>query len=397
MKHYRFPFPYALLLAGSLTACKEETPDRLPALSIAPVVKAEGNAPNPFVFTVSLSEASDKTVEVLAATRDQTAKAGSDYTALSDVRLTFAPGTTQAEVSVMVTGDLAAEPEETFAVVLYGAVNATIATTAATGTIQNDDADTGPVIPATGYSTPEDYPGMQRVWRDEFDGTALNQADWTHEIGNGNGGWGNNELQFYRAENTSLVNGHLVIEAKQESFGGFGYTSSRLKTQLKKSFTHGRIDIRAVLPEGQGIWPALWMLGESIATDGWPACGEIDIMELVGHEPGKVHGTVHYGASFPQHQYIGQSISLEGGAKFSEEFHVFSIDWKQDTIRWYMDDKLYFTFTKAQTGAQPYPFNAPHFFIFNVAVGGNWPGSPNASTTFPQRMIVDYVRVFQKP
>jgi beta-glucanase (GH16 family) len=387
----------ALLLAGTLTACKEETPDRLPALSVAPVVKAEGNAANPFVFTVSLSEASDKPVEVLAATRDQTAKAGSDYTALNDVRLTFAPGTTTAEVTVTVTGDLAAEPDETFAVILYGAANATVTTTAATGTIQNDDADTGPVIPATGYSTPEDYPGMQRVWRDEFDGTALNQADWTHEIGNGSGGWGNNELQFYRAENTSLVNGHLVIEAKQESFGGFGYTSSRLKTQLKKSFTHGRIDIRAVLPEGQGIWPALWMLGESIATDGWPACGEIDIMELVGHEPGKVHGTVHYGASFPQHQYIGQSISLEGGAKFSEEFHVFSIDWKQDTIRWYMDDKLYFTFTKAQTGAQPYPFNAPHFFIFNVAVGGNWPGSPNASTTFPQRMIVDYVRVFQKP
>ena len=167
-----------------------------------------------------------------------------------------------------------------------------------------------------------------------------------------------------------------------------------MTTQGKKEFKFGRIDIRAKLPVGKGIWPALWMLGANINTVGWPVCGEIDIMELVGTNPARVHGTMHWkpvsGASINK----GGSYDLSSG-NFSDRFRVFSIIWEEDKVRWFVDDVLYFTFTKADVGAANYPFNAPQFLIFIVAVGGNWPGPPDASTFFPQRMYVDYVRVFQ--
>ncbi|MBL7829236.1 MAG: glycoside hydrolase family 16 protein, partial [Saprospiraceae bacterium] len=157
----------------------------------------------------------------------------------------------------------------------------------------------------------------------------------------------------------------------------------------------GRVDIRAALPKGQGIWPALWMLGTNIDAVSWPACGEIDIMELTGNLPNRVLSTVHFGANVSQHQYVSQSKYLSGNDNFQDEFHVFSIIWVADKIEFLIDNEVYHTITPASLNGAPYPFNKPFFFIFNIAVGGNLPGSPDNTTPFPQSMIVDYIRVFQ--
>lgn len=246
---------------------------------------------------------------------------------------------------------------------------------------------------ANGYPAAASYPGMAMVWSDEFDGTAVNTNNWTYDLGAS--GWGNNEWQNYTnsAANSSVADGLLTITAKQEPGGGF--TSARMKTQGLQSFQFGRIDVRAKLPQGQGIWPAIWMLGENFGAVSWPACGEIDIMELVGHQPSTVHGTAHWGSSWNQHQYDGSSISLPGGETFSDAFHLFSVVWEENSIMWLMDDVPFYSLTPADMNGQPYPFNAPFFFILNIAVGGNWPGYPDASTSFPQQMVVDCIRVFQ--
>jgi beta-glucanase (GH16 family) len=251
-------------------------------------------------------------------------------------------------------------------------------------------------IPDTGYTTPMSYPGYTLVWQDEFNGTTLS-SDWTPEIGTGNNGWGNNELQYYRAENTEVRDGYLIITAKSEPFGGRVYTSSRLITRAKKSFQYGRIDIRAALPQGKGIWPALWMLGNSFSSVGWPACGEIDIMEMVGGSSptagdNTIFGTVHW-ENNGQHADFGGFNRLSSGI-YADEFHVFSIIWDATKISWYRDDIKYHEINI--TPSQLSEFHQQFFFIFNIAVGGNWPGSPDATTKFPQQMAVDYVRVFQK-
>jgi beta-glucanase (GH16 family) len=244
----------------------------------------------------------------------------------------------------------------------------------------------------TDYPAADEYPGMTLVWSDEFDGTAINANNWTYDLGAS--GWGNNEWQNYTSSsaNSSVENGLLTITARQE---GSSYTSARMKSEGLQDFQFGRIDIRAKLPEGQGIWPALWMLGVNFSEGGWPQCGEIDIMEMVGHMPSTVHGTAHWGSSWNVWQYTGSSIDLANGEKFSDAFHLFSVDWQENGITWYMDDQPYFSLSSSQMNGQPYPFNASFFFIMNIAVGGNWPGYPDASTSFPQEMIVDCVRVFQ--
>ena len=249
-------------------------------------------------------------------------------------------------------------------------------------------------IPTAGYSTPETYQGYRLAWKEDFDGNALS-SDWKQEIGTGNDGWGNNELQYYRPENTTVEKGLLVITAKKENFSGREYTSSRIITQGKRNFKYGRIDIRAVMPEGQGLWPALWMLGESISTVGWPRCGEIDIMEMVGGQPTNdrtTHGTLHWDNNGTYASFSKSYVKPNG--KLSEQFHVYSVIWDEKSIRWYFDDILYNTIDT--TPAALSEFQANFFFILNVAVGGKWPGSPNESTKFPQRMAVDYVRVFQR-
>ena len=256
----------------------------------------------------------------------------------------------------------------------------------------NDDSLTIPSY--YGYTTAPTYSGYSLVWSDEFSGTSLDQDNWTFETGTGSSGWGNNELQYYRPENTCVREGLLIIEAKKESFGGKAYTSSRIKTQDKQSFRYGRIDIRAVTPEGQGLWPALWMLGQSFSSVGWPNSGEIDIMEMIGGggRENTTHGTLHW-SNNGSHVYDGGELTLTAGETLASAFHVFTLIWDSNSITWYIDD-IQVHFMDITSGDMA-AFREEFFFIFNVAVGGNWPGSPNATTVFPQRMLVDYVRVFQ--
>lgn len=399
MKPYQFTFVFLLLAAATscLDTAEYKQPDiTLPVLSISDVTMEEGNTATVFQFKVTLEGDNFTNVGVRYSTVDGTARAGSDYIAVTDGGLLFSPNDKEKIISITIITNRLREDDEQFEVVLSDPVNATLGRARATGTILNDDIlDVDIFLPETGYTTPTSYPGRTLVWSDEFNGDEVDANNWTFEFGTGNNGWGNNELQYYRQENTFMYDGHLVIEARNELFGGRNYTSSRLITRGKREFRYGRIDIRAVLPEGQGFWPALWMLGRNITQIGWPACGEIDIMELVGHQPGRIHGTVHFGNSTAQRQFVGNSRALPGGAKFSESFHVFSLIWEENSIKWLLDDVEFFQFTPAQSGGGPYPFNNHFFFIFNVAVGGDWPGSPDATSVFPQRMIVDYVRVFQ--
>lgn len=252
------------------------------------------------------------------------------------------------------------------------------------------------LVNPAGYTTPESYAGLTLVWQDEFGGTALNETFWTHETGTGcpNCGWGNNELEYYQAKNTSVAEGYLTIRAKKEPVGGMSYTSSRIITKGKKSFKYGRVDIRALLPKGQGIWPALWMLGSNISTVSWPKCGEIDIMEMIGGGPGrdnKTYGTAHWDQA--GYKSNGGNYTLTDGKNLSDQFHVFSIIWDATSIKWYIDDTLYHTLDT--TSGEMDEFRNEFFFIINLAVGGNWPGSPDATTLFPQKLVVDYIRVFQ--
>ncbi len=228
------------------------------------------------------------------------------------------------------------------------------------------------------------------VWQDEFDGTSLGPA-WSAETG-GNG-WGNNEKQFYRAENARVEGGFLVIEARKEPFESRAYTSARLKTQGRASWRYGRIEARIRVPRGQGIWPAFWMLGENITTARWPACGEIDILEVIGREPRRVYGTVH-GPGYSGAGGVSSFFSLPSG-EVADQFHVCAVEWEPAAIRWYVDDTLYKTVTPADVKGR-WVFDQPFFVILNVAVGGNWPGDPDETTTFPQKMSVDYVRVYEK-
>jgi beta-glucanase (GH16 family) len=247
-----------------------------------------------------------------------------------------------------------------------------------------------------GYFTPLSYDGFTLVWNDEFDGTQIDESNWVFETGTGCPnlcGWGNNELQYYRRENAWVEDGVLTIEARNENFQSSNYTSARMKTQGKRSFQYGRIDIRALLPRGQGIWPAMWMLGNDITTVGWPKCGEIDIMEMIGGRgrENTTHGTLHWDNG--GHVYTGGSYSLSSGT-FADEYHVFSVTWNQTEIRWFVNDIHFHTINI--TPSHMTEFHREFFFIFNVAVGGNWPGSPDETTIFPQQLRVDYIRVFQK-
>ena len=265
-------------------------------------------------------------------------------------------------------------------------------------TPEQPKADDGWIIPTyTGYTTPESYEGYGLTWSDEFSGTDINTNYWGFDIG-GNG-WGNNELQYYTNRNAYLKDGMLVIRAQQESYSGRNYTSARLKTQGKQNFQYGRIDIRARMPEGQGIWPALWMLGKNITEVSWPYCGEVDIMEMVGGGSGKdnrVLGTAHWnvGGLTTDYSptYFGSTKSMP--ENLSNNFHVYSIVWDSNRIKWYIDDVQYHIMS-IDDSASLAAFQKEFFFIFNIAVGGNLPGNPNTSTVFPQRLLVDYVRVFQ--
>ncbi|HVZ16477.1 MAG TPA: glycoside hydrolase family 16 protein [Terriglobales bacterium] len=244
---------------------------------------------------------------------------------------------------------------------------------------------------------PDNPPGPKTwtmVWSDEFDGkdgSSPDAAKWTYDLGNS--GWGNAELENYtnRTLNAQQKGGNLVITALKENYGGSQYTSARIKTQGLYDHAYGRVEARIKIPYGQGIWPAFWMLGNDIEKVQWPECGEIDIMENIGKEPATVYGTLHG----PGYFSVGGSYIFPKG-RLADDFHVYAIEWEPTQIRFYIDDVLYTTKTKADLPqGDRWPFDHNFFIILNVAVGGNWPGNPDETTVFPQTMLVDYVRVYE--
>lgn len=381
----------------SILGCtkKMDPPAELPGLTVETLMIEEGDQEKPVYLRLLLEAPPAETARVFVSSENGTAEANSDYVSFQNQEIVFQPGDQIEELKIDVLGDKDFETDEEFTVKVESLTGARILVGEAKVTLLNDDTDTTNstvLIPTTGYSTPETYPGMTLIWQDEFSGNELDTDWWSYEIGTGNNGWGNNESQYYRSENTFTQDGHLIIEARKENFAGREYTSSRLITKGKFDFQYGRVDIRAALPYGQGVWPALWMLGDNISSVGWPSCGEIDIMELLGQEPNRVYGAAHW-SNAGQHTYIGGNIQLSSG-NFYNAFHVFSIEWNAQEIRWFVDDQHFYTLPL--TPAEMSEFHANFFFLFNIAVGGNWPGYPDATTIFPQRMIVDYIRVFQE-
>lgn len=252
---------------------------------------------------------------------------------------------------------------------------------------------------------PQLRPGWTLAWSDEFsgpDGSAPDPAKWTYDLG-GNG-WGNRELEYYtnRQENAHVEKGNLVITAIQENYTGAdgvtrAYTSARLKTQRLFAQAYGRFEARIKIPEGQGVWPAFWLLGDDIRSVGWPKCGEIDIMENVGKEPAAVHGSLHGPGTTTRTSDLTSTFSLPPGQNLADAFHLYAVEWEPGLIRFYLDSNLYATFASSQWPAgAAWPFDHPFFIILNLAVGGAWPGSPDATTKFPQAMLVDYVRVYTR-
>ena len=231
------------------------------------------------------------------------------------------------------------------------------------------------------------------VWHDEFDGTTIDRTRW--HVEDTYTGASNNEMQTYtdRPRNVRLENGMLIFEAREELHAGFRYTSGRLSTHGLQSWTYGRFEARIKLPYGQGLWPAFWLLGDDVVSQGWPECGEIDVMENIGREPATVRGTVH-GPGYSRDDGVYADYFLAAG-RFADDFHVFAIEWEPDQIRWYVDDHLFSTLTPHDVPGR-WVFDHPHFLILNLAVGGFWPGYPDETTVFPQFMHVDYVRVYQR-
>jgi|GEM_PF-1618408 len=256
-----------------------------------------------------------------------------------------------------------------------------------------------PAAPGTANTTVN--ANWKLVWSDEFDGDKIDSSKWGFEV-NGEGG-GNGELQYYtdRPGNAHVENGHLIITARKEDFRGPDnkskhYTSARMNTKGKFSWKYGRFEARIKMPKGKGIWPAFWMMPQDSVYGGWARSGELDIVEVIGHQPNIAYGTLHYGDKWPHNTHTGDKFTLPSG-DFSDDFHVFAVEWEEGVIRWYIDGQLYETQTKwySNGGPFPAPFDQNFFIIFNLAVGGQWPGVPSAQTVFPQTMEVDYVRVYQ--
>jgi beta-glucanase (GH16 family) len=253
---------------------------------------------------------------------------------------------------------------------------------------------------------PDNYPyngTWTLVWSDDFSGANGSLPDatkWVFETGGG--GWGNNELETYtnRPQNAQQQDGNLVITAAKETYTGAdgisrNYTSARLKTAGLFTQTYGRFEARIKIPKGQGLWPAFWMLGNDINTTGWPGCGEIDIMENIGKEPNIVHGSMH-GPGYSGGNPLTGSYTLSSG-NFSDDFHVFAVEWEPNVARFYVDGNLYETRTPSDLpSGTKWVYDHPFFIILNVAVGGGWPGNPDQTTVFPQTMLVDYVHVYAR-
>lgn len=302
-------------------------------------------------------------------------------------------------------GDAAAPPPDVLT------LDAAVDLPAADGTVDAPAAD-APIADVSDVSdvassdvatpdvaTPDAAPvgGWVLRWSDEFDGpegAGVDATKWAYDTGGG--GWGNGELEHYtaRAANVARRGGYLEITALREDYEGSRYTSGRIKTAGRFEFRYGRVEMRARLPQGQGIWPAFWMLGADIGSVPWPACGEIDIMEWVGRSPTRIFGTVH-GPSYSGEGGLGAWHTEPGG--YADAFHSYAVEWEPDVIRWYFDGGLYEVRTPLDLAGRRWAFDHDFFILLNLAVGGAWPGAPDATTTFPQRYQIDYVRVYQRP
>ncbi len=254
-------------------------------------------------------------------------------------------------------------------------------------------------------SSLEDVKGWKLIFNQDFENaTEIDRSVWNFDVGNGEAeglqGWGNNELEYYTPQNAYISDGSLVIEAKKEEttdkYGTYNYTSARLNTEGKFSFEYGKVVIEAKLPYGQGIWPAFWLLGSNINEVGWPKCGEIDIMELLGNNPNTIYSTVH--GPISGGTGIGTKYVLPSG-NFSDGYHTFTFIWNKEAMGFYVDGNLYYFLTKPEVeqryGPTEWVYDHPFFLLINLAVGGNWPGNPNDSTVFPQKMYIKYIKVYQ--
>lgn len=263
----------------------------------------------------------------------------------------------------------------------------------------------GEAAPAAAQSSASTSESPVLVWHDEFNGPdgTLPAADKWDAVVN-DSGYGNNELEYYtrRPANLHMRGGNLVLTARKESFTGpdgqsRAYTSARIETRSKFNVQYGRIEARIKVPAGQGLWPAFWLLGQDFSSRGWPNCGEIDIMENVGFEPNTVHGSLHGPGYSGAHPLTGIT-TLPNHEPFSRAFHVFSIEWEPGQIRFYVDGRLFETQRKQDLApGKRWVFDHPFYLVLNLAVGGYWPGNPDATTNFPASMLVDYVRVYKLP
>ncbi len=235
------------------------------------------------------------------------------------------------------------------------------------------------------------------IWQDEFEKTTLDVTKWSYQNGNGCDiglcGWGNNELQWYQPENVEVSSGTLKIDAKKEKVENSDYTAAKIKTIGKGDWTYGRFEASIKLPTGRGLWPAFWMLPTDKVYGGWPRSGEIDIVELIGDKPHEIHGSMHYGKVWPNNSNLHESYHLNEGI-FNETFHTFAVEWEEGEIRWLLDDYLYSTKRPEDIAPLNWPFDQNFHIVLNVAVGGTWPGNPDETTSFPQTMEVEYVRVY---
>jgi hypothetical protein len=372
MKNNLFLISTIILQLLILSSCKKEQDTlNIPKITFSSLVFpiVEDDPVASVSLPIILSNVCDKVVSIDYVTVDSTAIAGKDYSAVISGNLSFQPGETSKVINVNILSDTAQKQDVFFKVVFSNPMNGVLTSSSMIIKIINVD-----------------YANL--AWSDEFNAGPLNTATWNYE--QGAGGWGNNELQNYTnsINNVHIDSGYLHITALNPS--GTSYTSGRITTQGKKEFTYLKVDIRAKLPEGKGMWPALWMLGKNFSSVGWPSCGEIDIMELVGNAPSIVHGSLHWNDN--GHVSRTSSYTLSYG-KFSSGFHIFSLVWTPNRLKWLVDNQQYFSLSRSAISA--FPFNLPQFFIFNVAVGGNWPGSPDQTTVFPQHMMVDYIRVYQ--
>jgi beta-glucanase (GH16 family) len=235
-------------------------------------------------------------------------------------------------------------------------------------------------------------PPWQLVWSDEFDGAALDTTKWAIDTGNGFG-TGQQDYDTARPDNVSVAGGQLVLTALSESYQGASYTSGRIESNGHFSQAYGRFEASIQLPQGQGMWPAFWLLGDDYAQVGWPQCGEIDVMENRGADPTTVYGSLH-GPGGDNHV---AAYALPGSTSFADGLHQFAVEWEPGEVRWYVDGQLYATLSSDTfPRSQPWVFDHPFFIVLDLAVGGQFGGNVNASTAFPQAMRVDYVRVYSR-